>query len=294
MTDTVLVTGGLGRSGRWIVDRLAPEHRVHCVDVDHPGYEVDASENVTFAAADLTEAGETLALVDSVDPDAVVHWAAIPTPERHAGPRVFETNGTATYNVLSAAGRGGADVVQAASEASYGLAFADEPRLPAALPITVDHPQEPADPYGLGKVVAEETAEAVVRRDGIAVTSVRPSWIQYPGAYECRPVDDLAAGAGNCWSYVDARDVAELVAAAVADPPTGHEPVHAAAADSYLDRPTADAVRECFGDLPADCSLSGRESALSTERARALFGWTPTHEWETAATASVASPTLWE
>lgn len=294
MPDTVLVTGGLGRSGRWIVDRLADNYTVCCLDRTHPGFEIDARANVDFVAADLTDAGDAFDVVTDLQPDTVVHWAAIPAPERHAATRVFETNVTAAYNTLDAAGRVGADVVQASSEASYGLAFAAESRLPAELPMTVDHPQEPADPYGLGKVVAEEAAETIVRRDGIAVTSVRPSWIQYPGEYECRSTDDLAAGAGNCWSYVDARDVADLVAAAVVDPPTGHEPVHAAAANNYLGRPTVEAVREYFGAVPDDCTLSGESSALSTARARDLFGWEPSHGWRESAAVDVPTPTLAE
>ncbi len=36
MSDTVVVTGGLGRSGRWICDHLAGEYHVVCVDLDHP------------------------------------------------------------------------------------------------------------------------------------------------------------------------------------------------------------------------------------------------------------------
>ncbi|WP_277554493.1 NAD-dependent epimerase/dehydratase family protein [Halobaculum limi] len=293
MSDTVLVTGGLGRSGRWIVDRLAPEYDVVCCDLDHPGYEVDPAAGVDFRAVDLTDAGETFDLIGSIDPDAVVHWGSYPSPTRHAGSKVFHDNVAGAYNVLVAAGRADATVVQASSESAYGLAFAEKTPLPDELPITEDHPMRPEDPYGTGKVVAEEVAEMVHRRHGVSVTSVRPSWIQYPGEYACLGLDSPADGAGNCWSYVDVRDVAGLVARAVEAPPEGHEAVHAAAADNYLDRPTAEAVEEHFGELPADCDLDGEESALSTTKAAALFDWTPTHEWRTASEESVEGPTLW-
>lgn len=306
--DTVLVTGGLGRSGRWIVDRLADDYTVCCLDRTHPGFEIDARANVDFVAADLTDAGDAFDVVTDLQPDTVIHWAAIPAPERHAATRVFETNVTAAYNTLDAAGRVGADVVQASSEASYGLAFAAESRLPAELPMTVDHPQEPADPYGLGKVVAEEAAETIVRRDGIAVTSVRPSWIQYPGEYECRSTDDLAAGAGNCWSYVDARDVADLVAAALAetaeatgggDSPVGpgtHEAVNCVAADNALGRPLLDLVREAYGGVPDDCVVDEGDDrgAYAIDKAERLFDWEPSRSWRDAADESVAEPTLFE
>ncbi len=44
MTDTVVVTGGRGRSGRWICDHLAGEYHVVCVDRDHPGWEIPTRE----------------------------------------------------------------------------------------------------------------------------------------------------------------------------------------------------------------------------------------------------------
>ncbi|MFB6177672.1 MAG: NAD-dependent epimerase/dehydratase family protein [Halobaculum sp.] len=285
MTDTVLVTGGLGRSGRWLVDRLADDYAVHCVDLDHPGFEVTPTKEIDFSAADLTDAGEVFDLVTDVDPDAVVHWGAIPAPERHAGTRVFTNNVTGAYNVLDAAGRVGADVVQASSESAYGFPFAEELRLPERLPITESHPLEPEDPYGTGKVAAEEVGKMVARRDGIAVTSIRPSWIQYPGEYNCLDWAELEDGAGNFWSYVDVRDVAELVRRAVAEPPGGHEAVHAVAAENYLGRPTTEVIDDVFGAVPDDCSLATAER---------LFDFEPSHEWRTASEESVAAPSLVE
>jgi len=168
----VAVTGGLGRSGRWIADRLADEEwRVVCVDQTHPGWEIDARENLDFRAADLADRGQALDLLADLDPDAVVHWAALPSPTRHAGGRVFETNVLAAYNVLVGAGRAGARVAWASSESAYGYAFAEEDRLPERLPIREADALRPEDPYGTSKVVGEEVAEMVTRRFGVPVAS---------------------------------------------------------------------------------------------------------------------------
>jgi nucleoside-diphosphate-sugar epimerase len=292
--ETVLVTGGQGRSGRWIVDRLARDFDVVCVDYDQPGFEVPERPRVDFRAADLTDRGEAFDLVAEIDPDAVVHWAAIPAPTRHAGGTVFETNILAAYNVLVASGRAGARTVWASSESTYGWAFAREKTLPEALPITESHPMRPEDPYGTSKVAGEEVAKMVARRHDVPVTSIRPSWIQYPGEYSCRDVasEGLEGGAGNFWSYVDVRDVASLVARAVETPHDGHEAVHAAAADNYLGRPTRDAVEAFFGTVPAECTVEGEASALSTAKAEELFGWTPRHGWRDAADEDVPTPSL--
>ncbi|MBX0286523.1 NAD(P)-dependent oxidoreductase [Halomicroarcula sp. F28] len=294
MTETVVVTGGLGRSGRWICDRLAEDYHVVCVDLDHPGWEIATREGIEFRAADVTDGGEVRDLVSELSPAAVVHWAALPSPERHAGSRVFETNLEATYTVLDAAGRAGADIAWASSESAYGLAFAEETPLPAYLPMDEDHPMAPEDPYGTSKVAGEEVAKMVARRDGVSVASIRPSWIQYPGEYNCRDVaeGDLSGGAGNCWSYVDVRDVAGAVAAALDAEFGGHEAFHAAAAENYVGRPTADLVEAHWGEVPARCELDGEQSALSTAKADGLLDWAPEHTWRDGADATVDEPSL--
>ena len=296
MTETVLVTGGLGRSGRWIVDRLAEEYEVVCVDLDHPGFEIEPAPNVDFQAADLADRGAVFDLIDAVDPEKVVHWGAIPAPERHPGGTVFENNVLGTYNVLTAAGREGLTIVQASSESAYGFPFASEPFLPDELPITEAHAFYPEDAYGVSKVVAEDVAGMVTRRYDVSVTSIRPSWIQYPGEYACREpdnFDDLAGGAGNFWSYVDVRDVAEVVAAALEADHAGHEAVHGVAAENYLDRSTEEVVENFFGELPADSAIDGDDGALSLAKAESLLGWRPDHAWPEASDERVEPPTLY-
>ncbi|RLM63032.1 NAD(P)-dependent oxidoreductase [Halorubrum sp. Atlit-26R] len=310
--ETVLVTGGRGASGRWVVDRLAGDYEVVVVDYDHPGLGVDPAPNVSFRAADLAERDQALDVVAAVDPDAVVHWAAIPVAGTHPEGRVFETNALAAKHVLDAAGRADAPVVQASSDGAYGFFFADPTPFPDELPVTEAHPLRPEDPYGLSKVTAEAAAGAVARRHDVPAVSIRPSWIQYPGAYACRAdeyVDDLDAGAGNFWSYVDVRDVADLVAAALADllgddpavAPGTHEAVNCVAGDNALGRPLLDLLRESYGEIPTDCAVD--ESAIAEgddrgvyaiEKAARLFGWTPSRSWRDAADAAVAEPTLFE
>lgn len=305
---TVLVTGGRGASGRWVADRLAGDHEVVVVDREHPGLDADPAASVSFRAADLADRGEALDVVGAVDPDAVVHWAAIPVAGTHPEGRVFETNALAAHNVLTAAGRADAPVVQASSDGAYGFFFADPTPLPDELPVTEAHPLRPEDPYGLSKVTAEETAAAVARRHAVPAVSIRPSWIQYPGAYACREagyVEDLAAGAGNFWSYVDVRDVADLVARAVADllgddpavEPGAHEAVNCVAADNALGRPLLDLLREAYDGVPADNAVREGDDrgAYAIAKAEALFGWTPSRSWREEADATgVTDPVLFE
>jgi len=68
----VIVTGGLGGSGRWIGDRLASDgHEVMCVD---QRFAESERASVDVRVADLTDRGDVADLVAEFDPDAVVHW----------------------------------------------------------------------------------------------------------------------------------------------------------------------------------------------------------------------------
>ncbi|MFC5973662.1 NAD-dependent epimerase/dehydratase family protein [Halomarina salina] len=301
-SDVVAVTGGLGGVGRWVVDRLATDGSdVVCIDRYTPDERV---ENVDFYEADLTDAGETLELLDSADPDAVVHLAAIPDPTSHAGSRVFSNNTLSTYNVLTAAGRVGARVSWASSESAYGFPFSEDLLLPDYLPIDESHPMRPEDPYGTSKVAGEEVAEMVVRRYGVQVASIRPSWVQYPGAYQTtanREAVDIGAiepgtrppGVGNFWSYVDVRDLADQFVRSIRTDLDGHEPYLAHAPDNYAGVDTERLFEAVTGgDLPDPFDVEGEECAFTTAKAREDLGWEAEHTWRDARNESVDGPSF--
>ena len=293
--ETLLLTGALGGIGRWTVDALASEYEIVGVDLTEPPQ--SPYEAVTYRAADLTEQGPTWELIHHVDPDAVVHLAAVPGAAHRASTETFLTNVASTYNVLTAAGEVGARVVWTSSEATYGVTFGDEARPIEFLPIDETHPQRPEDGYGLSKVVGETIAERTVRRYGISVASIQPSWVQVPGAYRTAAIRESfdrndPVPSGSCWSYVDVRDVAAIVRRALEDEPAVHERYLATAADNYLDVSTATAIEAAWGRLPEPCALEGDESAFSTAKAREELDWAPAHSWRAAETAAVASPRI--
>jgi UDP-glucose 4-epimerase len=286
----IAVTGGRGQTGRWVVDRLAADHEVTCLDRAIPEEGHPAAD---YRALDLTDAGGVFDAFSTIEPDAVVHWAAIPVAGQHPGVDLYRNNTLAAHAVLSAAGRVGARVVQASSDGAYGFFFAEETPLPESLPVTEEHPLRPEDPYGLSKVVTEEVGKTVARRDGVPVLSLRPTWIQEPGVYPCRDpdyVDDLAAGAGNFWSYVDVRDVVDMVEAALAADVSGHESFNCAGPGNALGRPLTDLVNDFYGDLPTDCRVEGDAAAYDVTKARDLLSWEPTRSWREAANETVPAP----
>jgi len=291
--DTALVTGATGAVGSWVVDRLADGGvDVVGVDRDRP----DGTRfNATFRAVDLAEQGPTAETVQEVDPDAVVHVAATSDPGEAPGTRLFDNNVRSTYNTLVAAGRAGADVVWTSSQAVYGMLFAAEPWVPDSLPVTEAHPRRPEDPYGASKLCGEEVAAMVARRHGVPVATLRPSTVYTPGEYRARPKTeryDLSSAelSGNFWSYVDVRDVARMVEAALAADLEGHEAFNCVADENYLGHPTAALIEATGHDLPADCTLEGDAAALSNAKAAERLGWRPAHSWRAA--EGVETPTL--
>ncbi len=290
MTGQVLLTGSLDRTGRYLAIHLAEQGwNVTCVGLSRSEWNLDGYRRLSFRTADLTDQVEASEVVSTENPDAVVHWTARPSPERHAGMRIFENNVISVYNVLTAAGRAGARIAWASGESAYGFPLAGAPSLPEYLPLDEEHPLRPEDPYGTSKVVGEQIGAMVARRYDVPVASIRASWIQFPGEYDCLDArSDLATGAGNFWSYVDVRDVSTAVENGITADFSGHEPFLVSAADNYLDRPIEDAITEFFGNTPEKCLVSGTDSALSTAKAQSLLRWNPVHSWRDSADEDVS------
>jgi nucleoside-diphosphate-sugar epimerase len=288
--ETCVVTGATGDVGSWVVDRLAGEGiEVVGVDLAEPEGEL---ANAEFHAVDLRDVGPTRRVIREADPDAVVHFAAISDPIEEPGTRVFQNNVDSTFTVLTAAGEVGAEVVWTSSQAVLGILFAREPWVPDALPVGETHECRPEDPYGTSKLCGEDIAGMVARRYEVPVTSIRPATIYAPDEYRARPKHqeyDLSSGAlsGNLWSYVDVRDVARMVEAALAAEYGGHERFFCVADENSLGHPTTELIEAAAGELPTACTLTGTDSALSNAKAREVLGWEPAHSWREAADADV-------
>ncbi|MGH2429449.1 MAG: NAD-dependent epimerase/dehydratase family protein [Candidatus Limnocylindria bacterium] len=269
----VVVTGGSGKGGRWVVRELREHgHGVLNVDLVH-----DGSPHGQCVLADLTDLGQCHELVASAD--AVIHFAAIPAPEMRPEGETFRNNAISTYNVFAAAtDHGVSRVVWASSETAFGLPF-DQP--PAFAPIDETHPSRPESSYALSKLVGETLAEQFARRTGVPFLGLRISNIMEPHDYTRFPSwqDDPQIRRWNLWSYVDARDVARAVRLGLEADLDGAEIVIVAAADSCMRRDSADLMAEVYPGVPLRRTISERETLLSIERAYELLGYEPRHSW---------------
>jgi nucleoside-diphosphate-sugar epimerase len=269
----IVVTGGSGKAGRWVVRDLRERgHEVLNVDVTH-----DGSTHGLCVLADLTDLGQCHEVVAGAD--TVVHLAAIPAPEIRPAGETFRNNALSTYNVFSAAVESKIErIVWASSETVLGLPF-DEP--PAYAPIDERHPPRPETSYALSKLVGEAMAGQFTRRSGIPFIGLRISNIMEPPDYARFPTwqDDPRARKWNLWGYVDVRDVAQAVRRSLEADVTGAEVAIVAAADTCMRRDSADLMAEVYPGVRLMRPVEGRETLLAIDHARELLGYDPEHSW---------------
>lgn len=269
----IVVTGGSGKAGRWVVADLR-EHRHDVLNVD---LVPDGSAHGDCLVTDLTDLGQALEVTAGAD--AVVHLAAIPAPGLRPEGETFRVNAMSTYNVFAAAVAAGVRrVVWASSETVLGLPF-DTP--PQFAPIDETIEPRPESSYALSKLVGETMAAQTARRSGIPFVGLRISNIMEPDDYAAFPGywDDPTIRKWNLWGYVDVRDVAQAVRRSLEAEVSGAEVCIVAAADTVMTRPSAELLAQVFPGVPLRRPVADRETLLSIDKARRLLGYEPEHRW---------------
>lgn len=269
----IVVTGSEGKAGRYTVARLQDQgYQVLKVDVIAPLNPGDHD----LRRADLTDLGQTMEVMHGAD--AVVHLAAIPAPGIVTEAETFRINMLSTHNVfLAAATLGIQRVVWASSETALGLPF-DRP--PDYVPVDEEHTY-PEFPYALTKVLSEEMARQYARWHGLTLVGLRLSNIILPEAYQHFPTyhTDPELRKWNLWGYVDARDVALACQYGLEADVTGAHHYVIAAADTVMDTPSTDLMRQMFPNVPLTRELGPWETLLAIDRARKELRYEPQHSW---------------
>ncbi len=291
MTKRVIVTGGSGLAGKWVVENLV-EHGYEVLNLDRvPMPKRTARTLIT----DITDAGQVFnALASSTAPtefvpdlepkpiDAIVHFAAIPRIMVTTDNEVFRINVMGTYNILDAASKLGIrKVIVASSETTYGVVFAHRHRNPQYFPLDEQYPVDPLDSYATSKVINEVTAKAFHARTGADLYCFRIGNVLDPEDYAKFTTwnKDPSLRKRIAWSYIDGRDLAEAARLGIEKDGLGFEVINIAADDVSSDLPTAELLKRFYPEVPVKKQLGEFETLLSNEKLKRLLGWKQKYYW---------------
>lgn len=183
MTESWLVTGGLGCIGAW-ASRILVRERAAVTVFDVGGdrhrleliTEPDELERVTFVRGDVTELGAVERVLDEEGVTHVLHLAAMLIPlAREDPPRSAHVNVVGTVNVFEAVLR--RERVRGLAYASSAAAYSRED----GVSVREDVVGHPTTQYGVHKQANEGTARAYWLDHGLPSIGLRPYTVYGPG-----------------------------------------------------------------------------------------------------------------
>jgi UDP-glucose 4-epimerase len=290
--STVLVTGGLGYIGSYVVHDLRDRGwQVRVLDNRYRCDPTTASELAALDGVEVVEGDIRYAhMVESATQgvEAVVHLAAVCMNKSIADPtESLDVNLMGTQNVLDAASRASVRrIVYASSASVYGN--------PTQLPMREDDRLAPITPYCVAKLAGEQMLDFYARRANLSWLGLRFFNVYGPGqptdAYYTSVVvtflNRLAAGEApvidgrgdQSMDFVHVTDVARSVGMAldseatglVLNVGTGRQTTIADLADMLIDLSGAD-VRPQF--RPREVLVTQRQASI--DRITETIGWMP-------------------
>ena len=287
----LLFTGGSGKAGKHCIDYLRNQgHTILNVDLIDLGH-----DSVQTRLADITDAGQIFDVMSSYANyheldleqgvpkfDAVIHFAAIPRLMMTSDNECYRVNTLGTYNVLDAAIKFGIKkIIFASSETTYGVCFADGEVKPDYLPIDENHPTIPQDSYAMSKVVNEATAKSFQRRSGIDIYGLRINNVIEPHEYKEKfPVymENPDLRRRNIFSYIDARDLGQMVQKCLDTDGLGYEVFNVSNDDHSVGLSSEELIETYYQGVEIK-TPKVPESFYTNEKAKQLLGFQPCHSW---------------
>jgi nucleoside-diphosphate-sugar epimerase len=271
----VAVTGGSGKIGSELCKQLvAKGHQVINLDRRTPH---EAAGRWVYA--DLCQRAQVQPILEQCE--MLCHLGEIPTNYLGFGQEhVYAHNTAAGSCVLQTA----ADlklqrIIYTSSCQVYGC-FGRPVIAPERLPIDETHPLRPQQGYATSKVANEFYARMVSERTGASIAILRFPFV-WPISKDnldetLKRFERYGLPSTDLASYVSTTDAAHAYILALENPRPGCEAYHFSAAEILSHLPLKEWMRQHFPTaptLPADWPAF--KSPLSTDKARAHFGWEP-------------------
>jgi nucleoside-diphosphate-sugar epimerase len=291
MSKRIVFTGGSGKAGRHVVPWL----RAKGYDILNLDLKPLECPGVNTLITDVTDSGQVFnALSMHFDfggygtgngpakIDAVVHFAAIPRVLIQPDNVTYSANVISTYNVIEAAMKLGIrKVIVASSETTYGVCFAEGDKDYHHFPLEEDYDSDPMDSYGLSKVINEKTARTFAMRFGADVYALRIGNVIEPLEYDLFPgfMADPMKRKRNAWSYIDARDLGQIVHLCLEKDGMGYQVFNAVNDTITAREDTEGFLKRWCPKTPHRRPLKGQEAPLSNRKIREVLGFKEDHNW---------------
>ena len=291
MNKRILFTGGSGKAGRHVLPWLKG-HGYQVLNFDltkseHPG--------IPTLLGDITDEGQVFNAMTShfnfsglargqvpAPVDAVVHFAAVPRILLQPDNETFRVNVMGTYNVLEAAMKLGIrKVIVASSETTYGVCFAEGDLDYHSFPLDEDYDIDPMDSYGLSKLINERTARAFAARFKADIYALRIGNVIEPHEYNRFPtfLADPTTRKRNAWSYIDARDLGQIVHLCLQKDGLDFQIFNAVNDTITANEPTEQFLKKWCPTVPHRRPLVGNEAPIANRKIREVLGFKEAHVW---------------
>lgn len=293
--EKVLVTGGSGLLGRFVVDELIEHADVGVLDIKPP------AQNVPYLNSDILDSKAVGNAVTGQD--AIIHLAGIDDGNDFPDEDYFRTNVQGTWNLLHAAEAAGVrKIVVASSTAVYGVG---RDRMPDYLPMDEEHLQRPTATYSLTKQIIEVQCRSFVQRGSLSIVCLRPTLIVRPEREAAilaqldlddpdsdAPRDLLSADGESPYgalsvlrSYVRSADAARCFRLALDYDANRFDVFNVGAVDGIGHEETIPRLERVYGRLPEirrseHFQSDACASVLDSSRARDRLGWEPRGDWD--------------
>src|SRR5271163_1046012 len=223
MGKRVVVTGGSGKAGRYVISSLLSSgHEV--LNLDLVPLPNDLSRQVHTIKVDLTDSGQVFSGISShfrltqpfreplnAAPDAVIHLAGYAQNILVPDNETFRGNSLSTFNVVDASCKLGVKkIVLASSVCVYGVTFAEGDVDFPSFPVSEDVDVNPMDVYSISKLCGERVGRSYARKYGVDIYALRIGNIVAPEEYDEIYVNNPSNSKVHGWSYIDARDLGQM------------------------------------------------------------------------------------
>jgi len=150
------------------------------------------------------------------------------------------------------------------------------------LPLEEDYDVNPMDSYALSKICNEKTARGFALRFKSDIYALRIGNVIEPHEYAQKFPDflkDPSLRYRNVWSYIDARDLGQIIYLCVEKDGLGFQVFNATNDTITTYEPTAEVVKKYCPGIKIVREMGEYEAPLSNRKIREVLGFKEDHDW---------------